>query len=127
MAQHLYFTLEKDFFVGLFKLSREDAFAALMECLLNQFLQAESEEVLRVANYERSEDRQDYRNGTRDRTITTRIGKIVIAVPRHRNEPFHSTLIIARISKNDPHIEDIQGALVGVRFSDVDFTKKKTL
>ena len=31
MAQHLYFTLEKDFFVDLFKLSREDAFAALME------------------------------------------------------------------------------------------------
>ena len=93
MAQHLYFTLEKDFFVDLFKLSKEDAFAALMECLLNQFLQAESEEVLRVGNYERSEDRQDYRNGTRERTITTRIGKIVIAVPRHRNEPFHSTLL----------------------------------
>lgn len=89
----LNFTLEKDFFIGLFSKGREEAFGELMECMLNQFLLAESAEKLGAAEYERSDERSDYRNGTRERSLVTRIGKITLAVPRHRNEPFHTTLI----------------------------------
>lgn len=89
----LNFTLEKDFFIGLFTKGKEDAFGELMECMLNQFIQAESAEKLKAEDYERSSERTDYRNGTRERTITTRIGRITLKIPRHRNEPFHTTLV----------------------------------
>lgn len=88
----LHFTLDYDFFVGLFSQTKEEAFGKLMEALLNQVLQAESSEQLGADNYERSEGRSDYRNGTRTRSLTTRIGKIELKIPRHRNVPFKTTL-----------------------------------
>jgi len=91
MAQ-LHFTLESDFFTGLFSESKDEAFGKLMEALLNQVLLAESKEQLGAENYERSSDRTDYRNGSRTRTLTTRIGKIELKVPRHRNVPFKTSL-----------------------------------
>lgn len=91
MAQ-LHFTLDRDFFVGLFSETKDEAFGKLMEALLNQVLQAESSEQLGAGNYERSEERSDYRNGARARSLTTRIGKIELKVPRHRNVPFKTAL-----------------------------------
>lgn len=92
MAQ-LNFTLEQEFFVGLFSKGREEAFGELMEALLNQFLQAESAQKLQAEEYERCSERTDYRNGTRARTLTTRVGSLTLNVPRHRNEVFHSSLL----------------------------------
>lgn len=91
MAQ-LNFTLEQDFFIGLFSESKDEAFGKLMEAILNQVLLAESAEQLGADNYERSGERSDYRNGTRERSLTTRIGKIELKVPRHRNVPFKTVL-----------------------------------
>ena len=42
--------------------------------------------------YERSEDRTAYRNGFRDRDLTTRIGSITLRIPRHRNGEFSTTM-----------------------------------
>lgn len=75
MAQ-LHFTLDSDFFVGLFSETKDEAFGKLMEALLNQVLQAESTEQLGASNYERSQERSDYRNGVRTRTLTTRIERL---------------------------------------------------
>lgn len=91
MAQ-LHFTLDSDFFVGLFSETKDEAFGKLMEALLNQALLAESAAQLGADSYERSDGRSDYRNGTRTRSLTTRIGKIELQVPRHRNVPFKTTL-----------------------------------
>ena len=91
MAQ-LHFTLDYDFFVGLFSDSKDEAFGKLMEVMLNQVLKAESSQQLNAENYERSDERLDYRNGTRERSLTTRIGKIELQVPRHRNVPFKTAL-----------------------------------
>lgn len=91
MAQ-LHFTLDYDFLVGLFSKSKDDAFAKLMEAILNQVLKAESTEQLGAENYQRSEERRDYRNGSRSRTLTTRVGKIELEIPRHRNVPFKTVL-----------------------------------
>lgn len=91
MAQ-LHFTLDYDFFVGLFSETKDEAFGKLMEAILNQVLQAESAQQLGADSYERSSCRSDYRNGTRMRSLTTRIGKIELQVPRHRNVPFKTTL-----------------------------------
>lgn len=91
MAQ-LNFTLDYDFFIGLFSETKDEAFGKLMEAILNQVLLAESAQQLGVDNYERSDNRADYRNGTRPRSLTTRIGKIELQVPRHRNVPFKTAL-----------------------------------
>lgn len=69
-----------------------DTFRELLRATLNQFLQAESSEQLGAKPYERTEERTDSRNGSRERPLTTRIGTITLVVPRHRNVPFHSML-----------------------------------
>ena len=91
MAQ-INFTLDYGFFIGLLKESKEDAYSKFMECMLNQILKAESEEQLGAGNYERTGSRRDYRNGTRGRSLVTRLGKIELAVPRHRDVPFKTML-----------------------------------
>jgi transposase-like protein len=91
MAQ-LNITLDYEFFIGLFSESKEEAFAKLMKSILDQTLLAESKEQLGADLYERNTGRTDYRNGTRTKPLTTRIGKIELEVPRHRNVPFTTVL-----------------------------------
>lgn len=91
--EQLNFTLAKDFFLDLFKENKEDAFAKLIQEMLNQFILAESDEVIGASAYERSDARRDSRNGYRERSITLRVGKITLTVPRHRDEPFHPSLL----------------------------------
>lgn len=99
MAQ-LHFTLDYDFLIGLFAESSDKAFAKLMEALLNQILKAESSEQLGAENYQRSGSRKDYRNGTRMRGLVTRIGKLELEVPRHRNAPF-KTILFENYQRNE--------------------------
>ena len=99
MAQ-INFTLDYDFFIGLLKESKEDAFSKLMESMLNQILKAESEEQLGAGTYERTDLRRDYRNGTRGRSLVTRLGKIELEVPRHRDVPF-KTVLFERYRRNE--------------------------
>jgi len=99
MAQ-INFTLDYDFFIGLLKESKEDAFSKLMECMLNQILKAESEEQLGAGMYERTDSRKDHRNGTRSRSLVTRLGKIELEVPRHRDVPF-KTVLFERYRRNE--------------------------
>lgn len=85
-------TVEYEEMVALFSKERNEAFAYLMEKILNAFLLAESEEQIGAARHERSGDRTDYRNGSRDRPLVTRIGKLTLRVPRHRNIPFETMI-----------------------------------
>ena len=41
---------------------------------------------------ERTEERTDSRNGVRTRELKTRIGRLTLNVPRHRNQPFRTML-----------------------------------
>jgi len=77
-----------------------EAFRVLLEKALNQILLAESEEQLKAAPYERTEERTDSRNGFRDRDFTTRVGTLVMHVPRHRNQPF-KTMIFENYSRSE--------------------------
>ena len=70
--------------------NRDDAFKMLVERILNAVMLAESEQQLGASRHERTEERQDYRNGIRERILNTRIGSLVLEVPRHRNQPFHT-------------------------------------
>lgn len=85
-------TINYDEMVDLFSKERSEAFAYLMEKILNAFLLAESEEQIGAGMHERSDGRKDYRNGSRERPLVTRIGSITLRVPRHRNVPFVSMI-----------------------------------
>ena len=100
MAQ-LNITLDTELLHGLFtKDSRDEAFSKLMEEILNQVLLSQSTEQLGAEPYERSEDRTAYRNGFRDRELTTRIGTMSLTVPRHRNGNF-STSMFERYQRSE--------------------------
>jgi transposase-like protein len=85
-------TLDQEELLELLAGNREMALKHLVEKILNQVLEIESTEQLCADNYERTSDRKDYRNGSRERELTTKIGTIVLNVPRHRNQPFHTML-----------------------------------
>lgn len=83
-------TVDYEEVVALLSKDHKEAFGYLMEKILNAFLQAESEEQLGASKHQRTEERTDYRNGTRERPLVTRIGRITLRVPRHRDVPFAS-------------------------------------
>lgn len=72
--------------------NRDEAFKLLVERILNAIMLVESETQLGASMHERTENRQDYRNGTRERLFNTRIGTLTLDVPRHRNQPFHTMI-----------------------------------
>lgn len=83
-------TLDQDEILRLLADSSGDAFRRVLAAALNAVMRAESDEQLGAGRYERSESRTDSRNGTRARRLTTRVGTIVLEVPRHRNAPFET-------------------------------------
>ena len=99
MAQ-LNITLNQEEIQALLLDDRGEAFKKILENSLNKILQAESAEQLKAEPYERSEERTDSRNGSRDRDLNTRVGRITLHVPRHRNVPF-KTLVFDNYSRSE--------------------------
>lgn len=99
MAQ-INITLNQEEILQLLSGNREDAFKKLLQDSLNSILQAESAQQLGAEKYERSEERTDSRNGSRERQLTTRIGTLELVVPRHRNVPF-KTLIFDNYRRSE--------------------------
>ena len=91
MAQ-LNITLNQEEILSLLQENSGEAFKKLLQESLNSVLKAESKEQLKAEPYERTTERTDSRNGTRERSLATRIGTILLSVPRHRYEPFKSMI-----------------------------------
>ncbi|MFC4548672.1 IS256 family transposase, partial [Paenactinomyces guangxiensis] len=68
--------------------------ARLLEQVLNQVLQAQVTEQLQADPYERTEERQGYRNGSYPRKITTRVGTITLHIPRLRDGRFSTEMFL---------------------------------
>jgi len=79
---------------------KDEAFSKLLEEIFNQVLMAQSKEQLGAEPYERTEERTAYRNGTRDRSLTTRVGTLTLKVPRHRDGRFNTELF-ARYQRSE--------------------------
>ncbi len=95
-------TLETELLHGLFsKDGKDDAFAKLLETILNQVLEAQSTEQIGAAPYERTDERTARRNGFRERDMTTRIGTITLRVPRHRDGGEFSTTMFERYQRSE--------------------------
>ncbi|MFS0750369.1 IS256 family transposase [Oceanobacillus sp. 1P07AA] len=60
--------------------------------VLNEYMEKERDEYLKAETYERTEERQDYRNGYYERDYMLSIGKIKLRVPRTRSGEFAPTV-----------------------------------
>jgi transposase-like protein len=64
----------------------------LLEKAMNKILQAEMTEHLGAKPGEQTDDRRGYRNGSYERQLTTRIGRLKLEVPRDREGTFQTKL-----------------------------------
>lgn len=66
--------------------------ALILEKFMNTVLQAEMAEHLQALPGERTEERKGYRNGSYQRSLTTRVGTLELEVPRDRDGTFNTEL-----------------------------------
>lgn len=94
-------TLDSDLLHQLFiGDSRDAGIAALLEIVFNQVLKSQSADQLGADKYERNEERTALRNGFYDRALSTRVGKLTLNVPRHRDGSF-STELFTRYQRSE--------------------------
>lgn len=70
-----------------------DGMPELIRILLNAAMQIEREKYLQAGNYERTEDRQGYANGFKEKTVKTRVGEITFAIPQVREGGFYPSAL----------------------------------
>ena len=76
--------------------------------MLQEYAKDEFMRYIGAKPYERTEDRRDYRNGTRKRTLQTRFGVIEdIQIPLGRKAGIGYSSILERYRRKDSKIEDI--------------------
>ena len=85
---------------NLEKSDNDDWLRELVEVLAQELLELEFEEFLGAEPYERSGDREGYRNGYRERDLFTRVGKLTLRVPRDREGKF-STRLFDRYQRSE--------------------------
>jgi putative transposase len=91
-------TIDGETVHGLFQ--GDVGLAKLLEQVLNQVLEAQVSEQLGAERYERTEERQGYRNGVRPRQLTTRVGRLTLRVPQVREGQF-SPELFARYQRSE--------------------------
>lgn len=97
MAQYKV-TLDDELLKDLFV--RDKGVAGLLERILDQVLHAQATEQLQAQPYQRTITRRGYRNGMRERPLTTRVGTLTLHVPRLRNGEF-STELFSRYQRSE--------------------------
>ena len=77
-----------------------DFLRGIVERALQAVLEEEMTAHLGAARYERGDERRGYRNGTKPRTLTTRVGTLTLRVPQDRDGTF-STELFARYQRSE--------------------------
>jgi transposase-like protein len=76
---------------GLF--SNKEGLRQVLETLVNVGMREEVTGRLGAERHARSEERAGYRNGTKPRTLATRVGELALSVPQVRGcEPYHPSM-----------------------------------
>lgn len=76
------------------------ALRQLVEAVVQETLTREFTQFLGAGHYERTDERRGLRNGTRPRTLVTRVGRLVLEVPRDRAGCFTPT-VFARYQRHE--------------------------
>jgi putative transposase len=70
----------------------QDPLRGLMEHMLQRLLEQEVTAFLKAEPHQRTDERRGYRNGHQPRTLTTRVGRLELRVPRDREGRFRTEL-----------------------------------
>lgn len=81
-------------------LDEPDFIRQMLQRFFQQFLETEITQFLQADPYERTDQRQGYRNGYKPRQLTTRVGRLELQVPQDREGRFHSELF-ARYQRSE--------------------------
>src|SRR5215207_10827174 len=81
-------------------LNDPDFLREIVERTLQTLLEEEMSAHLGAERYERTGERRGYRNGTKPRTLTTRVGTLELLVPQDRDGTF-STELFARYQRSE--------------------------
>ena len=65
------------------------AFGKVLEKLLNLAMELERSDFLGAEPYQRTPRRRDHANGFKDKTVSTRVGKLKLKIPQVRNLSFY--------------------------------------
>ena len=66
------------------KAGERDFLRAVAEAVLQLLMEADVEGMIGAGRYERSGERSTWRNGSRDRTLDTRLGSLQLRIPKLR-------------------------------------------
>ena len=61
-----------------------DGTLEIFKILMNEAMKAERSQALHAGPYERSDSREGYANGFKDKTLNTRLGKVTLDIPQVR-------------------------------------------
>ena len=75
--------------VQLLLREKENAFPKILTQIYNEAMLVERAAHLGAGKYERAEEREDYANGFKPRTLQTRVGKLSLQVPQVRGSSMH--------------------------------------
>lgn len=70
-----------------------DGMANAMQILFNEAMKLERTQYLNAAPYQRTSQRKSYANGFKDKTVSTRLGKIELKVPQTRDGEFYPSVL----------------------------------
>jgi len=82
------------------------------EFMYQQLIDAEAEEVIGAERYERTPDRQTYRNGTREQGLETRVGELELKIPKMRKGSYLPSLLAPRKRSEEALLAVVQEAYV---------------
>lgn len=82
------------------------------EFLCQKLIDAEAEEVIGAKPYERTPDRQTYRNGTRERRLETRVGELDLKIPKLRKGSYLPSLLEPRKRSEEALLAVVQEAYI---------------
>ena len=93
MAHKIDYTLLEQVIQMLSKNDGEHKFARIIEKVVNEAMKLERSQAVKAKPYERTETRQGYANGFKDKTLTLSSGKILLKIPQVRNMEFYPSCI----------------------------------
>jgi putative transposase len=81
--------------------NKPDGYANLMREVMNQVLQGQATEQVGAEHHERTAGRVNYRSGTRERDLTTRLGTMTLEVPQLRIGGAVRTELFSRYGRSE--------------------------
>ncbi len=71
----------------------QDIINEIVRMGIQNLMELERDEHIGVGKYKRGEERQDYRNGYKSRTLYTHVGSLVLRVPQTREGQFYPSIM----------------------------------